>query len=77
MSAFEQQAELALLRRVEPARMPIEVVRSRRSAGAAFTLACDASNLEDKEIYCAFEPPIDAGTFSRTKKGTNNQRGKK
>ncbi|CAE6838976.1 hypothetical protein R75777_06975 [Paraburkholderia nemoris] len=48
--------------------MPIEIIRSKRTSGAAFTLACDASGLEDKEIAMAFKPPIDAGTFSKMKK---------
>lgn len=47
------------------------MVRAKKTAGAAFTLACDASGLEDKEIAGAFKKPIDAGTFSRIKKGTN------
>ncbi|KGC50936.1 hypothetical protein DP49_1956 [Burkholderia pseudomallei] len=47
--------------------MPIEMIRSKRTAGAAFTLACDASGLEDKEIAMALN--IDAGTFSKMKKG--------
>jgi hypothetical protein len=46
--------------------MPIEMIRAKRSAGAAFTLACDASGLEDKEI--AMPLKIDAGTFSKIKK---------
>ena len=49
--------------------MPIEMVRAKRSKGAAFTLACDASGLEDKEIAMAFTPAIDPGTFSKMKKG--------
>jgi hypothetical protein len=63
------QAELALLRRAEPNAMPVEVIRSKRTQGAAFTLACDSSGLDDKEIY--LQLGIDAGTFSRIKKGTN------
>jgi hypothetical protein len=47
--------------------MPIEIIRSKRTAGAAFTLACDASGLEDKEV--AMPLKIDAGTFSKMKKG--------
>jgi hypothetical protein len=65
----EDQQELALLRKPEVITMPIEIIRSKRTAGAAFTLACDASGLEDKEIAMAFVPPIDAGTFSKMKKG--------
>lgn len=53
----------------EPNSVPIEVIRSRKTQGAAFTLACDSSTLEDKQIY--MQLGIDAGTFSRMKKGTN------
>jgi hypothetical protein len=49
--------------------VPIELIHKKRTAGAAFTLACDTCGLDDKEIYLAFDPPIDAGTFSRMKKG--------
>lgn len=67
MSAVVDQAELALTR--EPSRMtiPIELIRSKKTAGAAITLACDSSGLEDKEIYLALD--IDAGYFSNIKKG--------
>ncbi|CAM2295510.1 Transcriptional regulator [Ralstonia mannitolilytica] len=61
------QGELTLSRRAEPNDMPIEMVRRQRSAGAAFTLACSSSGLEDKEIYLALG--LDAGYFSRMKKG--------
>lgn len=47
--------------------MPIEMIRAKRSKGAAFTFACDASGLEDKEIAMSLN--IDAGTFSKMKKG--------
>ena len=47
--------------------MPIEVVRRQRSAAAAFSLACQSAGLEDKEIYGSLG--IDAGYFSRIKKG--------
>ena len=50
----------------------MELVRSRKTEGAAFTLACDASGLEDKEIHLALG--IDAGTFSRMKSGKNTLR---
>lgn len=36
-------------------------------------MACDASGLEDKEIYSALG--IDAGTFSRMRKGDNTLSG--
>ncbi|WP_207000683.1 transcriptional regulator [Trinickia mobilis] len=50
--------------------VPIEMIQKKKTVGAAFTLACDTSGLDDKEIYMAFAPPIDAGYFSRMKKGT-------
>lgn len=49
--------------------VPFELIAKKKTAGAAFTLACDASGLDDKEIYMAFSPNIDAGNFSRIKKG--------
>ena len=49
--------------------VPIELIIKKKTAGAAFTLACDTSGLDDKEVYMAFKPPIDAGNFSRFKKG--------
>lgn len=61
------QAELALTRTPVQADVPIETVRKQKSAAAAFTLACSASGLEDKEIYLAIG--IDAGYFSNIKKG--------
>jgi hypothetical protein len=62
-----QQGELALSRRAEPNDMPIEVVRRQKTGAAAFSLACQSSGLEDKEIYGALS--LDAGYFSRIKKG--------
>lgn len=47
--------------------IPIELIRSKKTSGAAITLACDSSGLEDKEIYLALG--IDAGYFSNIKKG--------
>lgn len=47
--------------------IPIELIHAQKSGGAAFSLACQASGLEDKEIYMALG--IDAGYFSRMKKG--------
>lgn len=63
----EAQEELALRR--EPARMdvPLEMVRAKRNKGAAFTLACDASGLDDKEIYLPLG--IDKAVFSKIKSG--------
>ncbi len=67
MTQLETQGELALARQASVITVPIEMVRSKKTASAAFTLACDASGLEDKEIYLALD--IDAGYFSNIKKG--------
>lgn len=66
MTAVEQR-ELALVREASQVAVPIEMIRAKKTAAAAFTLACDASGLDDKEIYIALE--IDAGYFSNIKKG--------
>lgn len=66
MTAVEQ-GELGLTRTPNTVQVPIELVRAKKTAGAAFTLACDASGLDDKEIYLALG--IDAGYFSNIKKG--------
>lgn len=62
------QPELALTRAPDQVHMPMELVRAKKSAGAAFTLACDASGLDDKEIYLSLD--IDPGYFSGIKKGS-------
>jgi hypothetical protein len=67
MAQLETQAELALARRASAMTVPIEMIRAKRTAAAAFTLACDVSGLEDKEIYLQLD--IDAGYFSNIKKG--------
>lgn len=67
-----RQTDLALVRAPQRISVPVELIRSRKSKGAAFTLACDTSGLEDKEIAGAMNPPIDLGTFSRIKNGTNS-----
>lgn len=67
MKTLEDQAELPLARPAQRAMVPIDLIRAQRSAAAAFTLACSASGLEDKEIYMALG--IDAGYFSNIKKG--------
>lgn len=59
--------ELALVRAPNRVAVPIELIHGKRTAAAAFTLACDTSGLEDKEIYMALG--IDAGYFSNIKKG--------
>lgn len=69
MKDVEGQVELALVRRANSVQVPVEMIRSKRTAGAAFTLACDASGLEDKEICSALG--VDKATFSRMKNGTN------
>ncbi len=67
MTAGYGQSELQLVRTPEAPVIPIELVRAKKTAAAAFTLACDCSGLEDKEIYLALG--IDAGYFSNIKKG--------
>lgn len=67
--------ELALARQPDKAIVPIELVWRQPSSGSAFSLACQASGLEDKEIYLAIG--VDAGTFSRIKKGEANIQGDK
>lgn len=67
MNQLEEQAELALARQPAKVLVPIEMIRSKKTGSAAFTLACDTSGLEDKEIYLALG--IDAGYFSNIKKG--------
>lgn len=64
---MSEHMELALARQPEKAAIPIELVWRQQSAAAAFSLACQSSGLEDKEIY--LQLGIDAGTFSRIKKG--------
>jgi hypothetical protein len=66
MSQLEQ-AELALARKASAVTVPIEMIRAKRTAAQAFTLACDVSGLDDKEVYLALD--IDAGYFSNIKKG--------
>lgn len=67
MTQFEDQPELALARAPKHSTVPMEMVRAQKNAAAAFTLACNVSGLEDKEIYLALS--IDAGYFSNIKKG--------
>jgi hypothetical protein len=67
MNAVVDQGELPLTREPQHIAVPIEMVRSKKTSAAAITLACDASGLEDKEIYMALG--IDAGYFSNIKKG--------
>lgn len=69
MNAIVQQRELSLIRKVSQVEVPAEMIYAKKTQGAAFTLACDASGREDKEIY--LDLGIDAGTFSRMKDGKN------
>lgn len=61
------QGELPLARAAQQQDVSIETIRRQKNAAAAFTLACSMSGLEDKEIYLSLG--IDAGHFSRIKKG--------
>lgn len=63
---IQPQNELALTRMPQSVSVPIEIIRAKKNSGAAFTLACDTSGLDDKEIYLALG--IDAGYFSNIKK---------
>lgn len=67
MTTIEDQGELALARRPQAVSIPIELIRAKKTAAAAFTLAVDTSGLDDKEVYLALG--IDAGYFSNIKKG--------
>ena len=67
MRRVDDQSELALARPPSQVEIPVELIRAKKSIGAAFSLACDASGLDDKEIYLALG--IDAGYFSNIKKG--------
>ena len=51
MNAIVQQRELSLIRKVSQVEVPAEMICAKKTQGAAFTLACDASGREDKEIY--------------------------
>ncbi len=67
MRRIDGHPELALARAPERSLVAIELIRRQQSSGSAFSLACQASGLEDKEIYLQID--VDAGTFSRIKKG--------
>lgn len=66
---LDMQHELSLIRRVSQVQIPDELIFAKKTQGAAFSLACDASGREDKEIYLDLN--IDAGTFSRMRDGKN------
>lgn len=67
LSRVAEQRELELFRQPERNEMPLEVIRKQQGSGAAFTLACSSSGLADQTIYEFVG--IDAGTFSKIKKG--------
>jgi hypothetical protein len=70
MTVNDLQGELALSRHVSGVSVPVEIIHGKKSAGAAFSLACDASGLDDKEIFIPLG--IDPATFSRIKSGKNS-----
>ena len=61
------QRELDLFRQPEANTMPLDVIRKQSGPGTAFTLACSSCGLADQTIYEFVG--IDAGTFSKIKKG--------
>lgn len=67
---LEDQGELSLARPPANTAVQSDLVRAQRHSAAAFCLACQASGLDDKEIYLPLA--IDSGTFSRIKKGEAN-----
>lgn len=67
---IEDQGELSLSRPPSNPAVSHELTRAQRHSAAAFCLACQASGLDDKEIYMPLA--IDSGTFSRIKKGEAN-----
>lgn len=67
LSQVELQRELDLFRQPPPNSLPIELIRNFKTSGKAFTSACDSSGLPDQTIYEFVG--IDAGTFSKIKKG--------
>ena len=69
MKLVAEQGELSLRRDPVRVAVPIEMVRAKKNQGAAFSLACEASGLDDKEIYISLD--IDGGTFSRLRSGKN------
>lgn len=68
VSTSVEQGDLALSRKPNQVDIPLPMIWAKKTAGAAFTLACDASGLDDKEVYLALG--IDKGYFSRMKSGT-------
>lgn len=62
-----EQGELALTRRPTGQAIPQHLIWAQKSASSAISMACQASGLEDKEIYLSLG--IDAGHWSRIRKG--------
>jgi hypothetical protein len=71
----DAQEELPLTRPPTQVAVPVELIRAKKTSGAAFTLACDASGLDDKEIYIPLK--MDKAVFSRIKSGSMNLDGDK
>lgn len=73
MNRIADQAELLLRTPVRWVEVPLETIRSKRTAGAAISLACDSAitsdgkALEEKEIYMPLG--IDKGYFSNIRSG--------
>lgn len=57
--------------------VPIEMIHAQPDAGAAFSLACTASGLTDKEIYTDPDVDMDQGYFSNCKTGKATLQGNK
>jgi len=71
----DAQHELPLTRAPSQVQVPVEMIRAKKTSGAAFTLACDASTLDDKEIFGPMQ--MDKAVFSRIKSGSMNLDGDK
>jgi hypothetical protein len=59
--------ELALVRRVDPVAVPIELVLKQSTLAGAIALCVQLSGLEEKEVYLSLD--IDAGHWTRIMKG--------
>lgn len=59
--------ELALVRKVDPVRVPVDLIYKQPSFGKAIALCVQVSGLDDKEVYLPLD--IDAGHWSRIMKG--------
>lgn len=61
------QGELSLARSADSIDVPFSLIAAQKTAHAALVLACQASGLDDKEVYLTLD--IDAGHWSRIRKG--------